>query len=347
MAVWAHVLDGAPAHAPREADSSLALFALGASVSFGEDVAQLLGAELTPLEDREFEDGEYKIRPLENVRGRDCYAVFTLHGDHVASSADKLCKLLFFIGALKDAGARRVTAVTPYLCFSRKDRRTKPRDPVTTRYVAQLFEALGTDRLVCIDVHNIAAFQNAFRCETVHLDAQALFARHVVAEIGDSPVAVVSPDLGGEKRAELFRLRLERMLSRPVAKAFMDKYRSEGRVVGDIFAGDVKDRTAIIIDDLIAGGGTVARTAAACRANGAKRVWAAATHGVFSEKAASVLTNTPLDKLIITDTVPLQSTIATALGDRLTMISVGGLVAEAIRRLHANGSITQLLDEGP
>ncbi len=269
---------------PREADSSLALFALGASISFGEDVAESLGAELAPLEDREFEDGEYKIRPLENVRGRDCYVVFTLNGDEVASSADKLCKLLFFVGALKDAGAQRVTAVTPYLCFARKDRRTKPRDPVTTRYVAQLFEALGTDRVVCVDVHNIAAFQNAFRCETVHLDAQALFARHVLANIGDRPVAVVSPDLGGEKRAELFRLRLERMLKRPVAKAFMDKYRSEGHVVGDIFAGDVKDRTAIIIDDLIAGGGTVARTAAACRANGAAHVWVAATHGVFSAK---------------------------------------------------------------
>ena len=346
-ASWAHVLDGAPARAPREADSSLALFALGASTALGEEVAQALGAELTRLEDREFEDGEYKIRPLENVRGRDCYVVFTLHGDRVASSADKLCKLLFFIGALKDAGAERVTAVTPYLCFSRKDRRTKPRDPVTTRYVAQLFEAIGTDRLVCIDVHNIAAFQNAFRCETVHLDAQALFARHVVADVGDSAVAVVSPDLGGEKRAELFRLRLERMLMRPVAKAFMDKYRSEGRVVGDIFAGDVKDRTAIIIDDLIAGGGTVARTAAACRANGAARVWVAATHGVFSEKAASVLASAPIDRLILTDSVPLEPAVATALGDRLTLVSVAGLVAEAIRRLHANGSITQLLDEGP
>jgi ribose-phosphate pyrophosphokinase len=341
-AIWAYVLDGAPARAPREADGGLALFALGANMSFGEAVAQTLGAELTPLEDREFEDGEYKIRPLENVRGRDCYAVFTLHGDHVASSADKLCKLLFFIGALKDAGAARVTAVTPYLCFSRKDRRTKPRDPVTTRYVAQLFEAIGTDRLVCIDVHNIAAFQNAFRCETVHLDAQALFARRVVADAADSAIAVVSPDLGGEKRAELFRLRLERMLKRPVAKAFMDKYRSEGRVVGDI-----KDRTAIVIDDLIAGGGTVARTAAACRANGAARVWVAATHGVFSETAAAVLANAPIDRLIITDSVPLDPAVATALGDRLTVVSVAGLIAEAIRRLHANGSITQLLDEGP
>ncbi|MBG0803159.1 ribose-phosphate pyrophosphokinase [Methylocystis sp. H4A] len=347
-AISAHVLDGAPRRATREtAESSLALFALGASISVGEDVAQALGAELAPLEDREFEDGEYKIRPLENVRGRDCYIVFTLNGDHIASSADKLCKLLFFVGALKDAGAQRVTAVTPYLCFARKDRRTKPRDPVTTRYVAQLFEALGTDRVVCVDVHNIAAFQNAFRCETVHLDAQALFARHVVANIGDGPVAVVSPDLGGEKRAELFRLRLERMLKRPVAKAFMDKYRSEGHVVGDIFAGDVKDRTAIIIDDLIAGGGTVARTAAACRANGAARVWVAATHGVFSEKAASALKNAPIDQLIITDSVRLQPSMAAALGDRLIVISVAGLLAEAIRRLHANGSITQLLEDGP
>lgn len=346
-AIWAHVLDGAPARARREADGSLALFALGANISFGEEVAQALGAELTPLEDREFEDGEYKIRPLENVRGRDCYAIFTLHGDHVASSADKLCKLLFFIGALKDAGAARVTAVTPYLCFSRKDRRTKPRDPVTTRYVAQLFEAIGTDRLVCIDAHNIAAFQNAFRCETVHLDAQALFARYVVADVGDSPIAVVSPDLGGEKRAELFRLRLERMLKRPVAKAFMDKYRSEGRVVGDIFAGDVKGRTAVVIDDLIAGGGTVARTAAACRANGAARVWVAATHGVFSEAAASTLASAPIDRLIVADSVPLEPAVITALGDRLTRISVAGLVAGAIRRLHANASITQLLEEGP
>jgi ribose-phosphate pyrophosphokinase len=347
-AISAHVLDGAPRRATHEtADSSLALFALGASISAGEDVAQALGAELAPLEDREFEDGEYKIRPLENVRGRDCYIVFTLNGDHIASSADKLCKLLFFVGALKDAGAQRVTAVTPYLCFARKDRRTKPRDPVTTRYVAQLFEAIGTDRVVCIDVHNIAAFQNAFRCETIHLDAQALFARHVVANVGDSPVAVVSPDLGGEKRAELFRLRLERVLRRPVAKAFMDKHRSEGRVVGDIFAGDVKDRTAIIIDDLISGGGTVARTAAACRANGAARVWVAATHGVFSETAASTLADAPIDTLIITDSVPLQSAVAGALGDRLTLVTVAGLVAEAIRRLHANGSIVQLLDEGP
>lgn len=349
-AIAIHALDAsAPAWRLRAPlDHGLTLFALGASKTFGERVADLLGVKLSQLEDREFEDGEYKIRPLVNVRGRNVYVVSSLHGDADDSSADKLCKMLFFVGALKDAGAARVTAVVPYLCFARKDRRTKPRDPITTRYVAQLFEAMETDGVIVMDVHNIAAFQNAFRCEAVALDAHAIFARRFITEIGDAPVAVVSPDLGGEKRAELFRLRLERMLNRPVAKAFMDKYRSEGRVVGDIFAGDVKDRIAIILDDLIAGGGTVARTATACRAHGAAQIWAAATHGVFTSAAAAVLRDAPIDKLVITDTVPLLTdAIAQELGERLTIVSVTSLVAEAIRRHCQNGSITELLEHGP
>lgn len=326
-----------------------ALFALDSTKTFGEEIARMLGVGLARLEDRAFEDGEYKIRPLESVRGRDVYVVSSLHGDAAGSSADKLCKLLFFVGALKDAGAARVTAATPYLCFARKDRRTKPRDPVTTRYVAQLFEAMATDCVIGVDVHNVVAFQNAFRCETIHLDAQAIFAERFVAEIGDAPVAVVSPDLGGEKRAELFRQRLERMLRRPVAKAFMDKYRSEGRVVGDIFAGDVKDRIAIVLDDLIAGGGTVARTAKACRQNGAAQVWVAATHGVFTSAAAEILSAAPVDRIAITDTVPLAPAdkTAAALKERLVIVGAARLFAEAIRRRNMNGSITELLENGP
>ncbi|WP_084679257.1 ribose-phosphate pyrophosphokinase [Methylocystis sp. ATCC 49242] len=331
------------------AESALALFALDSAVHFGEEIARTLGVSLSQLEDRAFEDREYKVRPLESVRGRDVYVVSSLHGDAFASSADKLCKMLFFISALKDAGATRVTAVTPYLCFARKDRRTKPRDPVTTRYVAQLFESMATDCVICVDVHNIAAFQNAFRCETIHLDAQAIFAQQLITEIGDAPVAVVSPDLGGEKRAELFRQRLERMLKRPVAKAFMDKYRSEGRVVGEIFAGDVNNRIAIILDDLIAGGGTMARTATACRAHGATQVWAVATHGVFASAAPDILRDAPIDRLAIADTVPLAATdkTAAALKDRLIIVGAAKLFAEAIRRRHTNGSITELLEEGP
>ncbi|KAF2989571.1 ribose-phosphate diphosphokinase [Methylocystis sp. MJC1] len=329
--------------------ANLSLFALGSSRAFGEAVARTLGVALAPLEDRSFEDGEYKLRPLTSVRGHDAFALFSLHGEAGASSADKLLKLLFFVGAMKDSGAARVTVVAPYLCFSRKDRRTKPRDPITTRYVAQLFEAMRTDGVMTVDVHNIAAFENAFRCETIPLDAHALFACHFEPLIGDAPAAVVSPDLGGEKRAELFRQRLERMLRRPVAKAFMDKTRSEGKVTGEIFAGDVDGRVAIILDDLIAGGGTAARAAAACRVHGAARVFVAATHGVFAKAAAETLRDAPIDGLVITDAVPLREGDATAqaLGERLMIVPIAGLFAQAIRRRHENGSITELLAEGP
>lgn len=320
--------------------ADISLFALGFSHDFGAQVADALGLALAPLEEREFEDGEFKVRPLTSVRGRDVYAIASLNGAVGASGADRLFRLLMFIGALKDAGAARVTAVTPYLCFSRKDRRTKPRDPIATRYVAQLFEAMRLDALVTIDAHNIAAFENAFRCATAPLDAHQLFARHFLPLLRDAPVAVVSPDLGGEKRAELFRQELERMLGRAVAKAFMDKVRSEGRVTGDIFAGDVNGRIAIILDDLIAGGGTAARAAAACRAHGATKVFLAATHAVFAQAAAENLRAAPIDRVVVTDSAAsLQhETVAQALGERLTILPLAPLFADAILRLHNGGA---------
>lgn len=329
-------------------DHGLAVFAIGASRPFGEAVAGHLAIELTPHEEREFEDGEHKMRPLASVRGRDVYVLHSLHRDSSQSGADKLCRLLFFLGALKDAGASRVTAVVPYLCYARKDRQTKPRDPVITRYVAQLFEAVGTDRMIVLDVHNVAAFQNAFRCDTEHLDAQAVFARHFSAELGAAPIAVVSPDLGGEKRAELFRQRLEATLGRPIAKGFMDKHRSMGQVSGEIFAGDVAARTVIILDDLISTGGTMVRTAVACRKHGAAHVWLAATHGLFASGAESNLRNAPVDKIVVTDSVPLPPGLdSRSFGGRLSVVSVAGLIAETIRRCHTGGSIVDLLEHGP
>jgi ribose-phosphate pyrophosphokinase len=328
-------------------DRNFAIFALGASRSLGEKVARHLSTELSPHEEREFEDGEHKTRPLISVRDRDVYVICGLHGEESRTGADKLCRLLFFVATLRDAGAARVTAIAPYLCYARKDRQTKPRDPVTTRYVAQMFEAVGADRVIVIDVHNIAAFQNAFRRGAIHLDAQAVFARHLAAEIGEEPLAVVSPDLGGEKRAELFRQRMEKLLERPVAKGFMDKHRSMGKVTGEIFAGDVEGRTVILLDDLISTGGTMARTAAACRKHGAGKVWLVATHGVFSKDASAILRNAPVDRLLVSDTVPLPSSMDTEdMKKRLAIVSVSGLVAEAIRRLHSGGSIVELLDKG-
>ena len=140
-----------------------------------------------------------------------------LHSGPSQSAADKLCRLLFFIGALKDAGAARVTAVTPYLCYARKDRRTKARDPVTTRYLAKLFESVGTDMIVTLDVHNPSAFENAFRCRTITATAAPLFVDYAKL-LADRPLAVISPDTGGAKRAELFREALEEARGEPIGK---------------------------------------------------------------------------------------------------------------------------------
>ena len=135
------------------------LFALQASRAWAEPVAARLGVPLAAHEERAFEDGEHKVRPLVNVRGRDVYVMESLHGDEAQTVDAKLCRLLFFIGALKDAAAGRVTAVVPYLGYARKDRKTKARDPVTTRYVAALFEAVGTDRIVTLDPFDIAEWR--------------------------------------------------------------------------------------------------------------------------------------------------------------------------------------------
>jgi ribose-phosphate pyrophosphokinase len=206
------------------------IFALGASRGLGEHVARSLGLGLAQCEEREFEDGEHKARPLRSVHGKDVYVVHSLYGDNNQSANDKLCRLLFFLGALRDAGAARITALVPYLCYSRKDRRTKAHDPVTTRYVASFFHAVGVDALVALDVHNPAAFDNAFRCVTVHLQAYPLFAAYLAPVVGDTDVVVVSPDEGGIKRADAFRNTLARSLNRSVGLGFMEKTRSGGVV---------------------------------------------------------------------------------------------------------------------
>ncbi len=324
---------------------ALCLFVLDASRPYGERVAVALGLALARHEEREFEDGEHKARPLENVRGRDVYVIHSLYGEPGMSANDKLVRLLFFIGALKDASAARVTAVCPYLAYSRKDRRTKPRDPVGSRYVAQLFEAVGTDRMVTLDVHNLAAYQNAFRIPAEHLEARGLFVAWFAARLGDTPVVVVSPDAGGVKRADALRDSLARALGRPVGSAFMEKRRSEGVVSGEAVAGEVGGMTALIVDDLISSGTTLARAAAACKALGAKRVFAAASHGVFTGTAEATLADPALEKVLITDSIPPFRLSPARVGQRVEVLDTAPLVAEAIRRLHGGGSLVELLQD--
>ena len=324
---------------------NLCLFALDASRPFGERVATALGVVLTSHEEREFEDGEHKARPLENVRGRDVYVIQSLYGEPGMSANDKLVRLLFFIGTLKDASAARVTAVCPYLAYSRKDRRTQSRDPVSSRYVAQLFEAVGTNRVVTLDVHNLAAYQNAFRIPAEHLEARGLFVAWFAALLRDEPIVVMSPDAGGIKRADAFRAALSRTLGRPVTTAFMEKHRSGGVVSGEAVVGEVDGRTILIIDDLISSGTTLARAAAACKALGARRVFAAASHGLFAGAAAGVLANPALEKVLVIDTIPPLRLPPALLGSQVEMLDSAPLFAEAIRRLHSGGSLVELLQD--
>jgi ribose-phosphate pyrophosphokinase len=320
------------------------LFALEASRELGEKVAARLGVPLARHEERGFEDGEHKTRPLVSVRGHDVYVLQSLHGEARESPNDKLCRLLFFVGALKDAAAARVTVVAPYLCYARKERRTKSRDPVTTRYVASLFEAVGTDRIVTLDVHNVAAFQNAFRSPTEHLEAKSLFVQHFVPLLAGREAAVVSPDAGGFKRAEAFRAALERALARPVPTVFLAKLRSAGVVSGEAVVGEVAGRVAVVLDDLIATGTTLIRAARACRERGAAEVHAAATHGLFLGGARELLSEPALRQVVVTGSVPPLRVDPELARGKLVVLDLAPLLAAAIERLHDDGSIVELLE---
>ncbi len=323
----------------------LRLFALEATRPFGKRVAEALGLPLTPHEEREFEDGEHKSRPLAPVRGADAYVIQSLHGGPAASANDKLIRLLFFLSTLRQNGARRVTAVIPYLAYARKDRQTKPRDPVNTRYVAELLEAAGADALLTIDVHNIVAFQNAFRRDAWHLDTRRLFIDHLLPSLGhEQRLAVASPDPGGVKRAQLFREKLEEIIGCETGTALMEKRRSAGKVSGTYLAGAVEGAIVLVVDDLISSGGTMTRAAEALLQNGAESVIAIACHGLFTGDAEDKLQSQHIARWLVTDTVPFFRLPANLADKRIETVSAAPLFAEAIRRLYENGSLVDLLE---
>jgi len=322
---------------------NLRLFALHGTEELGAKMARLLGRNLASLEERSFEDGEHKARPLETVAGCDVFVVHSLHGGPQESPNDKLCRLLFFIAALKDAGAARVTAITPYLCYARKDRRTKAQDPVTIRYLAALFEASGVDAIATLEVHNEAAFENAFRCPSIALSTAPLLVGKIVEIAGDRRICVVSPDLGGGKRADILREALEKAASRPIGKAFVEKHRSSGVVSGDLFAGEVADTLCVIVDDLVSTGGTLVRAAKAARAHGANEIIACVAHGLFMPGAESALADSSISRIIATDSVPPFRLPPGPVLSKLEIISAAPLFAETIRRLHQNEALADLL----
>jgi ribose-phosphate pyrophosphokinase len=315
------------------------IFGLDRESAFADALARQLGRTPTPHETRRFEDGECKLRPLVDPCGTDAYVVQSLHGEAGDSPHDKLCRLLMFIATLRDHGAARVTAVVPYLAYARKDRRTKPFDPLGSRFVAQMFEAVGTDGLITLEVHNIAAFENAFRRPALSLESRPAFDALVLEQVATGALAVASPDPGGIKRAQLWREELGQRLQRPIGFAMCDKRRTEGAVGGtDLVAGDVTGATVLLVDDLVVSGQTLRRAAAALRQAGATRVIACVAHALFSEAAATALAGDEIAGIWVSDSVPPRAGQEAweALQAKIRVVSCVPLFADTIGRRHDN-----------
>ena len=308
------------------------LFALDATRGFGTRVAQALGVPLAPHEERTFEDSEHKIRPLVDPAGHDCVVVQSLHGEpglqrrrQAGAPVDVHCRFARPWCAPRHRGCSvcRLCAQGPPDAAVRSGV-----DPV----IAQLFEAVQCDALVTLEVHNVAAFDNAFRMRAINLSPNSLFTAAAAPLAKDLPVAVASPDIGGIKRAQLWREALEREWNRPVGQAFVDKRRAAGVVSGgDIVTGEVRDATVLIIDDLIATFGTIDRAAQALRRAGAARVFAFAAHGLFVSPAADVVTRSGVERVFVTDTVPLFRLDGSAARERIEVLPAGELFASALR----------------
>ena len=332
------------------------LYALDMAQPLFDEVARCLQQSIAQHEERVFEDGECKLRPLTDPAGHDVYVMQSLHGEPGLSAHDRLWRLWTFAATLRDHGAARVTAVIPYLAYARKDRRTKPFDPLSLRHMAQLFEAAGVQRLIALEVHDAAAFENAFRCPVVHVRASCVFnalfndlsgsvgslsveqpqVAPVQTEFAMAPDAVrwvvASPDPGGVKRAQLWRESLQTRLGHEVGFAMLDKRRSAGVVsTDDLVAGDVKGAQVLLYDDLISSGGTMRRAAQALRTHGADRVVAVAAHGLFAQHAQDLLAEPALDAVVVSDSVPGMRHCAAAQGaGRLRVMSAARPLARAI-----------------
>ena len=312
------------------------LFALNASAGLGQRIADRLGTPLEPHEEREFAHGEHKARSLTDVWGEDVYVVSSLHGDRDYSVNDKICRLAFFAGALKDAGARQLTAVLPYFAYSRKDRRTKPRDPVSARYLATMLQGVGVDCIVTMDVHNPAALDNGFRGPAINIETHRLLAEYFIRTAGDSIDSILAPDLGGIKATRLFVDSYRELCGRTLPMGVMDKRRSEGLVTGSGLIGEAGHHV-LIVDDMIGSGTTLCRAAEACLEAGASHVSVGATHGLFENGAPKLFEQAGIDSITITDTVAIENLgLPDAHVARISVVGTAALFADQLRHMAAS-----------
>jgi len=323
-------------------------------MGFGTQVAEHLGVQISEHEEYCFEDGECYTAPRtgtkENVRGRDVFVISSLYTDEQESINDKIVKTLILCGALRDASASRITLVTPYYPYARQDRKTTSRAPITTKYIARLFQSVWVDRILAIDVHNPGAIQNAFAIPCDLLEANILFAdfiQDVIRKNDYDPnnLAVLSPDAGGLGRARKFRKILSNLLHVEVGIACLDKIHSGREIKGHDIMGVVKDKDVLIFDDMISSGQTTLECIKSC-GNARSIMGVCATHGLFVGKANENLMTQSLTRIAVTDTIHPFRLHCEVARKKLSIINTTHLFAKAIARIHRSESISDLLNGG-
>jgi ribose-phosphate pyrophosphokinase len=314
----------------------LKIFSGRASQKLTEGICRHLGVRQAHAVVGEFSDGEIRVQISENIRGRD---VFLINSTSPPVNRH-LMELLIMIDAAKRASAARVTAVLPYFGYARQDRKDKPRVPITAKLVANLLTAAGADRVLTVDLH-CGQIQGFFDIPVDHLGADVVFVNYFQhrPEL-QNQLTVISPDMGSVGRAREFANRLGAPL------AIVDKRRprhNESEVMNII--GEVAGRHTIILDDMIDTAGTLIKAARALKANGALSVRACATHPVFSGPAYENIQDPALEELWVCDSIPLRPEFTEL--NKIQVLTLAPLIAEAIRRIHANESVSSLFDVAP
>src|SRR5213082_1554357 len=315
--------DEKPAHKPHRArvDDKFKIFCGTANQPLADEVCAFLGMSRGQALVTRFADGEAYVQIQENVRGADVFVM-----QPTCRPVDQhLMELLLMIDALKRASARRITAVMPYYGYGRQDRKDKPRSPISSKLVADLLTAAGANRALIVDLHT-PQLQGFFNIPVDHLFASPVLVDHF-RKLALPNLTVVSPDAGGVERARFFAKKVD------AALAIVDKRRTDMNVAEVMHViGDVRDRTCLIIDDIIDTAGTLVKTADAVVSAGASQVFACASHPVLSGEAISRISKSRLEQVIVTNTIPL--TEAAKAEPKIKVLSIAGLLGRAIQSIH-------------
>ncbi len=312
-------------------DRQLRIFAGTANPKLAAAICAELGRPLSKADVGRFSDGETNVEVGENIRGCDTYIIQPT----CPPANDHLMELLILCDAFRRASAGSITAVMPYYGYGRQDRKVAPRTPITAKLVADLIETAGATRVVSMDMH-AGQIQGFFNMPFDHLYASPVFLEHLRKMFPDpGELVMVSPDAGGVERARAYSKRLGCPL------AIVDKRRTKPNVAEVMnLIGDVKDKVAVLLDDMVDTAGTLTQAAAALKEKGAKKVYAYAVHGVLSGPAISRIKESVIEKLVLTDTIPLSK--AAQESGKVQVVSTARLFSEAIRRIHSGESLSSL-----